>query len=103
MRQFQRPGLRELVMEAIAFSGINPSQVELEITESMVMEKVDEAIVTMQSLRDLGVQLAIDDFGTGYSSMAYLRNFPVNTLKIDQTFVQDLNTKTATPVLLMLL
>lgn len=93
MRQFQRPGLRELVMEAIAFSGINPSQVELEITESMVMEKVDEAIVTMQSLRDLGVQLAIDDFGTGYSSMAYLRNFPVNTLKIDQTFVQDLNTK----------
>lgn len=93
MRQFQRPGLRELVTEAIAFSGINPSQVELEITESMVMDKVEEAIATMQSLRDLGVQLAIDDFGTGYSSMAYLRNFPVNTLKIDQTFVQDLSTK----------
>lgn len=93
MRQFQRPGLRELVMEAIEFSGIEPGQVELEITESMVMEKVDEAIATMHSLRDLGVALAIDDFGTGYSSMAYLRNFPVNTLKIDQTFVQDLNTK----------
>lgn len=93
MRQFQRPGLSELVAEAIAFSGINPSQVELEITESMVMEKVDEAIATMHSLRDLGVQLAIDDFGTGYSSMAYLRNFPVNTLKIDQTFVKDLVTR----------
>ncbi|NLW04633.1 MAG: EAL domain-containing protein [Pseudomonadaceae bacterium] len=90
MRQFQRPGLRELVTEAITFSGIDPTQVELEITESMVMDKVDEAIATMQSLRDLGVQLAIDDFGTGYSSMAYLRNFPVNTLKIDQTFVKDL-------------
>jgi len=90
MRQFQRPGLSELVAEAIAFTGINPNQVELEITESMVMEKVDEAIATMQSLRALGVQLAIDDFGTGYSSMAYLRNFPVNTLKIDQTFVKDL-------------
>lgn len=90
MRQFQRPGLKELVTEAIAFSGIDPTQVELEITESMVMDKVDEAIATMQSLRNLGVQLAIDDFGTGYSSMAYLRNFPVNTLKIDQTFVKDL-------------
>ena len=90
MRQFQRPGLSELVAEAIVFSGIDPSQVELEITESMVMEKVDEAIATMHSLRNLGVQLAIDDFGTGYSSMAYLRNFPVNTLKIDQTFVKDL-------------
>ena len=93
MRQFQRPGLKEMVAEAIAFSGIDPSQVELEITESMVMDKVDEAIATMHSLRDLGVQLAIDDFGTGYSSMAYLRNFPVNTLKIDQTFVKDLVAK----------
>ena len=90
MRQFQRPGLQEMVAKAIAFSGINPIQVELEITESMVMDKVDEAIATMQGLRSLGVQLAIDDFGTGYSSMAYLRNFPVNTLKIDQTFVKDL-------------
>ncbi|SFX56134.1 putative bifunctional diguanylate cyclase/phosphodiesterase [Marinospirillum alkaliphilum] len=90
MRQFQRPGLSELVQQAIERSGIDPSLVELEITESMVVERVDEAISTMRSLRELGVQLAIDDFGTGYSSMAYLRNFPVNTLKIDQTFVRDL-------------
>ncbi|MBE0506167.1 MAG: EAL domain-containing protein [Marinospirillum sp.] len=90
MRQFQHPGLSDLVRQAIEHSGINPAQVELEITESMVVEKVDEAIETMWSLRALGVQLAIDDFGTGYSSMAYLRNFPVNTLKIDQTFVRDL-------------
>lgn len=90
MRQFQRPGLRELVQEAILATGIQPEQLELEITESMVAEKVDEAIETMRGLRDLGVKLAIDDFGTGYSSMAYLRNFPVNTLKIDQSFVQDL-------------
>lgn len=90
MRQFQQPGLAQLVSEAIRHAGIDPQQVELEITESMVLNKVDEAIATMHKLRALGVQLAIDDFGTGYSSMAYLRNFPVNTLKIDQTFVQDL-------------
>jgi len=91
MRQFHRPGLSEMVAEALAETGVQPEQVELEITESMVVDKVDEAIATMCSLRELGVQLAIDDFGTGYSSMAYLRNFPVNTLKIDQTFVKDLN------------
>ena len=90
MRQFQRPGLSEMVAEALQATGIAPHQVELEITESMVVDEVDEAIATMQRLRDLGVRLAIDDFGTGYSSMAYLRNFPVNTLKIDQTFVRDL-------------
>jgi len=91
MRQFHRPGLSAMVAEALEETGIYPQQVELEITESMVVEKVDEAIATMHSLRALGVRLAIDDFGTGYSSMAYLRNFPVNTLKIDQTFVSDLN------------
>ncbi|MFK7161590.1 EAL domain-containing protein [Marinospirillum sp. MEB164] len=91
MRQFQRPGLVELVAEALQVTGIDPQLVELEITESMVVDKVDEAIATMQALRDLGVELAIDDFGTGYSSMAYLKNFPVNTLKIDQSFVRDLH------------
>lgn len=91
MRQFQRPGLVELVAEALQVTGIDPQLVELEITESMVVDKVDEAITTMQALRDLGVELAIDDFGTGYSSMAYLKNFPVNTLKIDQSFVRDLH------------
>lgn len=91
MRQFQRPGLADLVAEALQVSGIDPHLVELEITESMVVDKVDEAIATMRALRDLGVQLAIDDFGTGYSSMAYLKNFPVNTLKIDQSFVRDLH------------
>jgi len=90
MRQFYRQGLSEMVAEALAVTGIKPEQVELEITESMVVDQVDEAIETMHKLRSLGVQLAIDDFGTGYSSMAYLRNFPVNTLKIDQTFVSDL-------------
>ncbi|SFC30147.1 PAS domain S-box-containing protein/diguanylate cyclase (GGDEF) domain-containing protein [Marinospirillum celere] len=90
MRQFQRPGLGSLIQEAIQATGIQPEQVELEITESMVAEEVEKAINTMQELRSLGVRLAIDDFGTGYSSMAYLRNFPVNTLKIDQSFVQDL-------------
>ena len=92
-RQFQQPELVEIVRSALDASGIDPAQVELELTESMLMDDVGEAIHKMLALRELGVKLAIDDFGTGYSSLAYLRDFPVNTLKIDQTFVRDLTTK----------
>jgi PAS domain S-box-containing protein len=89
-RQFRQPGLIEAVRAALDESGIPPEKVELEITESMVMDDVESAIETMQALRDLGVQLAIDDFGTGYSSLSYLKRFPVNTLKLDRDFVRDL-------------
>lgn len=89
-RQFQRPGLVEQVETALIETRLDADCVELEITESMVVQQVDEAIETMQRLREIGVRLAIDDFGTGYSSLAYLRDFPVNTLKIDQAFIADL-------------
>lgn len=89
-RQFRQPGLIDAVRTAIEESGIPPDKVELEITESMVMDDVEQAIDTMQALRRLGVTLAIDDFGTGYSSLSYLKRFPVNTLKLDRTFINDL-------------
>ena len=76
--------------DTIIQTGIAPHQIELELTESMVAEHVDEAILTMQRLRDLGVNLAIDDFGTGYSSLAYLKQFPLTTIKIDRSFIRDL-------------
>jgi PAS domain S-box-containing protein len=90
VRQFRNLGLVDVIRQIISDSGIEPALVEFEITESMLIEEVDEACKMMENLRQLGVELAIDDFGTGYSSLAYLRHFPVNTLKIDQTFIRDL-------------
>lgn len=90
MRQFLDHQLVHTISTTIIQSGIAPHQLELELTESMVAEHVSEAILTMQRLRDLGVNLAIDDFGTGYSSLAYLKQFPLTTLKIDRSFIHDL-------------
>jgi EAL domain-containing protein (putative c-di-GMP-specific phosphodiesterase class I) len=79
------------VSEAIAGSGINPGQLWLEITESTLMTKTDEAVAMMHALRDLGVHFEIDDFGIGYSSLSRLKNFPVETLKIDRSFIDELD------------
>lgn len=91
-RQFQQQDLIGVIKSVLAESGLPAASLELELTESMVMGNVDEAIQTMHALRDLGLSLAIDDFGTGYSSLSYLKRFPINTLKIDQSFVRDLTT-----------
>ncbi|NOR51825.1 MAG: EAL domain-containing protein [Gammaproteobacteria bacterium] len=88
--QFQQQGLVDNLKDIIERHQLKPEQIELEITESSVMGEVDVAIATMKEFRDLGLQLAIDDFGTGYSSLSYLKKFPINTLKIDQSFVRDL-------------
>ncbi|WP_028876230.1 EAL domain-containing protein [Teredinibacter turnerae] len=69
---------------------IDPKQIEFELTESMVMDDVDQAIDIMRSIRNLGSSLSIDDFGTGYSSLSYLKQFPINTLKIDRSFIKDI-------------
>ncbi len=89
-RQFQQKGLVNVISNIIECSGISADCLELEITESMMMEGVTESIYVMNQLRDLGVSLAIDDFGTGYSSLSYLKRFPISTLKIDRSFVRDI-------------
>ncbi|MCF8032485.1 MAG: EAL domain-containing protein [Desulfarculaceae bacterium] len=88
-RQFQQKDLVPMVAETLGRTGLDPTCLELEVTESMVMDSVDEAIVTLEELHRLGVQLSMDDFGKGYSNLYYLKRFPMNTLKIDRSFVQD--------------
>jgi diguanylate cyclase (GGDEF)-like protein/PAS domain S-box-containing protein len=88
--QFPRSDFTQLVAEALETSGLNPQQLELELTESLVMQDVDAAAARMQKLRDLGVKLAIDDFGTGYSSLSHLRRLPFDILKIDRSFIAEL-------------
>jgi EAL domain-containing protein (putative c-di-GMP-specific phosphodiesterase class I) len=89
-RQLLLPELPARVADALASSGLAPHLLKLEITESAVMQDADAAIRVLQELKELGVQLAIDDFGTGYSSLSYLKRFPVDTLKIDRSFVDGL-------------
>ncbi|HEX5802799.1 MAG TPA: EAL domain-containing protein [Azospira sp.] len=89
-RQFQQSGLVERVRRILDETGVAPAMLELEITESSLMHSVEEALAQVQALADMGVRLAIDDFGTGYSSLAYLKRFPVHSLKIDRSFVRDL-------------
>ena len=89
-RQFQQQDLPGQVAQALAATGLPPAWLELEITESTLMEQGQQAIDTLAALKALGVRLAIDDFGTGYSSLAYLKRFPLDKLKIDQSFVRDI-------------
>jgi diguanylate cyclase (GGDEF)-like protein len=90
-RQFQHPGLVDDIARTIAATGIAPRCLSLEITESVMVHEPELAVVTMRALRDMGVQLAVDDFGTGYSGLRYLRDFPVNTLKIDRVFIAGID------------
>jgi EAL domain-containing protein (putative c-di-GMP-specific phosphodiesterase class I) len=89
-REFQHPGLVEQVAAVLAQTQVDPQGVQLEITEQVVMADAQEATNTLSQLKALGVRLAIDDFGTGYSSLSYLKRFPVDTLKIDRTFISGL-------------
>ncbi|MBK1681911.1 EAL domain-containing protein [Rhodocyclus tenuis] len=89
--QFSAPSLDESVVQALRASQCPASLLQLEITESSIMAQLDQALETMRKLTAIGVQLMIDDFGTGYSSLSQLKLFPVSTLKIDRTFVRDIN------------
>ncbi len=88
--QFRQPEFVESVRGALQASGLQPQLLELEVTESVVMEGANHVTATLQALRGLGLHLSIDDFGTGYSSLAYLRRFPIDKLKIDQSFIRDM-------------
>jgi EAL domain-containing protein (putative c-di-GMP-specific phosphodiesterase class I) len=86
-RQLQHPGLWNHVAEALDASGLAPGLLTLEITESVLMEDTELMLAVLQHLKSLGVRLALDDFGTGYSSMSYVQRLPLDTLKIDKSFV----------------
>lgn len=91
-RQFREKNLIERVVNALTDSSLEAKYLELELTESLIMQDVEQAVATMKELQDLGVHLSIDDFGTGYSSLSALKNFPVARLKIDKSFISDLPT-----------
>lgn len=92
-KQFSDPNFTSLVQQVLLDSGLNPQHLELEITENLAAENVTSFIEKLTTLKKLGVKLAIDDFGTGYSSLAYLKNFPVDCLKIDRAFVCKLESE----------
>ncbi|MCX7920478.1 MAG: EAL domain-containing protein [Clostridia bacterium] len=90
-RQLKQPDFVEKVKNTLQETQLDPKYLEIEITESMLMESFDIAIKALDELRALGINIALDDFGTGYSSLNYLKQLPINTLKIDKAFVNDLN------------
>jgi EAL domain-containing protein (putative c-di-GMP-specific phosphodiesterase class I) len=92
LRQFQQNDLVEVVNCALHDSGLKPEYLELELTESAIMHDAEQAIAVLQKLRKLGIKISVDDFGSGYSSLSYLKTLPIDVLKIDRTFVQDITT-----------
>jgi EAL domain-containing protein (putative c-di-GMP-specific phosphodiesterase class I) len=90
VRQFRQPDFVAQVRRVVLESGVRPSHLKLELTESMVLENVDDTIAKMRELKLLGVSFSMDDFGTGYSSLQYLKQLPLDQIKIDQSFVRDI-------------
>jgi diguanylate cyclase (GGDEF)-like protein len=92
--QFRQHDLLEQILQILKETGICPNQLELEITESTIMDNIDAAASTMRALHCSGIRISIDDFGTGYSSLNHLKRFPINTVKIDRSFIRDITTDT---------
>jgi len=89
--QFRQKALLDSVRDALSTSRVAPECLEVEITESMVMHNAAEAVCVLEALSVMGVHVSIDDFGTGYSSLSYLKRFPIQSLKIDRSFVRDVS------------
>jgi diguanylate cyclase (GGDEF)-like protein/PAS domain S-box-containing protein len=89
-RQFELPDLDDRITKILKQTGLSPLHLECEITEGTLMQQPEESLMLMERLRERGIHLALDDFGTGYSSLAYLKQFPLNTLKIDKAFIDDI-------------
>jgi len=87
-RQFQDQNFQEKIVRILAETRFDPQSLELEITETSIMENPDSAVKALSAIRRLGVRIAIDDFGTGYSSLSYLKRLPIDTVKLDQSFVK---------------
>ena len=90
--QFRKNNLLDTVAQALAAARLGPECLEVEITESVVMQNASEAILILEKLSAMGIQVSIDDFGTGYSSLSYLKRFPIDNLKIDRSFIRDVST-----------
>ncbi|HEY6008859.1 MAG TPA: EAL domain-containing protein [Geobacteraceae bacterium] len=93
-RQFQMFRLADMVESVLTETNLDPHWLELEVTEGIMLQNVESSIMTLRRLSDLGIHIAIDDFGTGYSSLSYIKKLPINTLKIDQSFVSDITVNT---------
>jgi EAL domain-containing protein (putative c-di-GMP-specific phosphodiesterase class I) len=93
--QFKRRGLADYVEATLKLHGLDPSALQIELTETAVMDDIDHAIRVLTRLKEIGIRIALDDFGTGYSSLNYLSRLPLDKLKIDQSFVERIETDTA--------
>jgi EAL domain-containing protein (putative c-di-GMP-specific phosphodiesterase class I) len=91
-RQFQQKDFEATVRRVLRETRVDPSLIQFELTESLLMSDPEGAARTLRGLKDSGLKIAVDDFGTGYSSLAYLKRFPIDALKIDSTFVRDITT-----------
>jgi EAL domain-containing protein (putative c-di-GMP-specific phosphodiesterase class I) len=89
-RQFQQQDLVAQITETLDGAGLDSSSLDLEITESIAMDNAEQVLSTLRRLKNLGVRITMDDFGTGYSSLGYLKRFPLDTLKIDRSFVREM-------------
>lgn len=100
-RQFQDPNFFSMVMSTIGETGVEPHQVELELTESSIMTNIEAGVRTLNALKNAGLRISVDDFGTGFSSLAYLKRLPIDILKIDRSFVNDATTDPDDAALIM--
>jgi diguanylate cyclase (GGDEF)-like protein len=91
VRQFFQVGFLDQVIQILSHTGINPAKLKLELTESLVLDDIDDTIFKMHALKNIGVRFSMDDFGTGYSSLSSLKKLPLDQLKIDQSFVRDIS------------
>jgi len=89
-RQLRQPGLAQMLISILEETGLHPDDIELELTEGIMMGEAQASMAFLTQMHDLGVQLAMDDFGTGYSSLSYLKKMPLDRLKVDQSFVRDI-------------
>ena len=104
--QFRKSSLLDEIRGVLADTGLEADQLELEVTESMLMQDAKSTIETLRGIKSSGIHISIDDFGTGYSSLSYLKRFPVDALKIDRSFIREVNTNPddaaiATSIILM--